>query len=108
VSLEGTVLVERKEANRAFYGTAMSVSNTNTSRCVFVTDQQHLLQAHDILSGNVPAPEIANGMYEVIETAEGIDPMLDPGSATPSTVAPGEEETVLRPDVRVPVEKLNG
>lgn len=26
VSLEGTVLVERKEANRAFYGSAMSVS----------------------------------------------------------------------------------
>ncbi|KAJ9113903.1 hypothetical protein QFC19_000097 [Naganishia cerealis] len=75
VSLEGTVLVERKEANRAFYGTAIS--------------------AHDILSGLVPAPEIANGMYEVIETAEGLDPMLDPGSATPSTVAPGDNETLL-------------
>ena len=61
-------------------------------------------QAHDILSGTVPAPEIANGMYEVIETAEGIDPMLDPGSATPSTVAPGEEE-MLRPE-SIPADKL--
>jgi hypothetical protein len=63
-------------------------------------------QAHDILSGIVPAPEIANGMYEVIETAEGIDPMLDAGSATPSTVAPGDEDTLLRPTADLPTEKL--
>lgn len=44
-------------------------------------------------------------MYEVIETAEGIDPMLDPGSATPSTVAPGEEE-MLRPAASASAEKL--
>lgn len=42
----------------------------------------------------------------MIETAEGIDPMLDPGSATPSTVAPGEEETVLRSAASDPAEKL--
>lgn len=39
-------------------------------------------------------------MYEVIETAEGLDPMsmLDPGSSTmttPTMVATGEEEMFL-------------
>lgn len=41
-------------------------------------------------------------MYEVIETAEGIEPMLDAGSETPSTVAPGDEETLLRPAAGIP------
>lgn len=52
VSIEGTVLIERREANKAFYGSAIS--------------------AADILSGLVPSPERANAMYEVIEQAEGL------------------------------------
>jgi len=53
LSLEGAVLIERKDANRDFYG-----SN---------------VPARDILSGRVPPPEVAGKMYEVIEAAEGLD-----------------------------------
>ncbi|GAA5985866.1 hypothetical protein JCM11641_005326 [Rhodosporidiobolus odoratus] len=53
VSLEGTVLIERKDANAAFYG------------------QQ--LAAVDLLSGKVPPPEAASALYETIEAAESID-----------------------------------
>jgi len=53
LSLEGTVLVERKDANRDFYGSP--------------------IPARDILSGRVPPPEVASRLYEVIEAAEGID-----------------------------------
>lgn len=47
LSLEGTVLIERKDANRDFYGSVVS--------------------ARDILSGRVPPPEAASQLYEVIE-----------------------------------------
>ncbi|EAL17297.1 hypothetical protein CNBN1240 [Cryptococcus deneoformans B-3501A] len=53
LTLDGTILVERKDANRNFYGS--SISST------------------DILAGRVPAPEIASQMYDIIEAAEGID-----------------------------------
>ncbi|KAI0647784.1 DUF500-domain-containing protein [Trametes maxima] len=53
LSLEGTVLIERKDANRDFYGS--------------------VVPARDILSGRVPPPEVASKLYEVIEAAEGID-----------------------------------
>jgi SH3 domain-containing YSC84-like protein 1 len=53
LSLEGTVLIERKDANREFYGSPFS--------------------ARDILSGRVPPPEVASRMYEIIEAAEGLD-----------------------------------
>jgi len=53
VSLEGTVLIERKDANRDFYGSPVP--------------------AKDILSGRVPPPEVASRLYEVIEAAEGLD-----------------------------------
>ncbi|KAI0035183.1 DUF500-domain-containing protein [Vararia minispora EC-137] len=53
MSLEGTVLIERKDANKAFYGSA--------------------IPARDILGGRVPPPEVASRMYEVIEAAEGLD-----------------------------------
>ncbi|KAI0771202.1 DUF500-domain-containing protein [Trametes elegans] len=53
LSLEGTVLLERKDANRDFYGS--------------------VVPARDILSGRVPPPEVASKLYEVIEAAEGID-----------------------------------
>jgi hypothetical protein len=45
LSLEGTVLIERKDANKAFYGSAVP--------------------AKSILTGLVPAPEIASPLYEV-------------------------------------------
>jgi lipid-binding SYLF domain-containing protein len=45
LSLEGTVLIERKDANRDFYGSAVP--------------------ARDILGGRVPPPEVAGKMYEV-------------------------------------------
>ena len=53
LSLEGTVLIERKDANRDFYGSP--------------------IPARDILSGRVPPPAIASKMYEIIEAAEGLD-----------------------------------
>jgi len=53
LSLEGTALIERKDANREFYGSPVSAS--------------------DILSGRVPPPEVASKLYEVIEAAEGVD-----------------------------------
>jgi len=53
LTLDGTILVERKDANRDFYGS--TVSST------------------DILTGRVPAPEIASNMYDIIEAAEGLD-----------------------------------
>lgn len=53
ISLEGTVLIERKDANREFYGSPVP--------------------AADILGGRVPPPEVASRLYEVIEAAEGVD-----------------------------------
>jgi hypothetical protein len=53
LSLEGTALIERKDANREFYGSP--------------------IPAKDILSGRVPPPAIASKMYEIIEAAEGLD-----------------------------------
>ncbi|EAU86024.1 SH3 domain-containing protein [Coprinopsis cinerea okayama7 len=53
VSLEGTALIERKDANRDFYGSAVP--------------------AKDILGGRVPPPEVASRLYEIIEAAEGLD-----------------------------------
>ncbi|KAI0789606.1 DUF500-domain-containing protein [Abortiporus biennis] len=61
LSLEGTVLIERKDANREFYGSPVP--------------------AKDILSGRVPPPEVASRLYEVIEAAEGIDESGLPDSA---------------------------
>ncbi|THH20580.1 hypothetical protein EW146_g792 [Bondarzewia mesenterica] len=53
LSLEGTVLIERKDANRDFYGSS--------------------IPARDILGGRVPPPEVASKLYEIIEAAEGLD-----------------------------------
>jgi len=53
ISLEGTVLIERKDANSDFYGS--------------------VVPARDILGGRVPPPEIASNLYEIIEAAEGLD-----------------------------------
>jgi len=53
ISLEGTALIERKDANRDFYGSPVP--------------------ARDILSGRVPPPEVASRLYEIIEAAEGMD-----------------------------------
>ncbi|PPR00428.1 hypothetical protein CVT24_004489 [Panaeolus cyanescens] len=53
LSLEGTVLIERKDANREFYGSPVP--------------------AKDILGGRVPPPEVASRLYEIIEAAEGLD-----------------------------------
>ncbi|KAK4698491.1 SH3 domain-containing YSC84-like protein 1, partial [Phenoliferia sp. Uapishka_3] len=53
VSLEGTALIERKDANEAFYGQA--------------------IPAIDLLTGKVPPPEAASALYEAIEAAEGVD-----------------------------------
>jgi hypothetical protein len=53
ISLEGTALIERKDANRDFYGSPVP--------------------ARDILSGRVPPPEVASRLYEIIEAAEGIE-----------------------------------
>ncbi len=44
------MLIERKDANKEFYGSPVP--------------------AHDILGGRVPPPEIASKLYEIIEAAE--------------------------------------
>lgn len=51
--MEGTALIERKDANRDFYGS--------------------VVPARDILGGRVPPPEVASRLYEIIEAAEGLD-----------------------------------
>jgi len=67
LSLEGTVLIERKDANRDFYGSPVP--------------------AKDILGGRVPPPEVASKLYEIIEAAEGLDETGLPEAAyVPSAV----------------------
>jgi hypothetical protein len=56
-------LIERREANKAFYGSAIPAS--------------------EILTGRIPPPERANALYEVIEAAEGI--MLNAEPETPAS-----------------------
>ena len=69
LSLEGTALIERKDANKDFYGSA--------------------IPARDILGGRVPPPEVASRLYEIIEAAEGLDETgLPEESYVPSV--PGE------------------
>ncbi|KAG8757296.1 hypothetical protein FRC14_002179 [Serendipita sp. 396] len=80
VSLEGTALIERKDANKDFYGSPVP--------------------AKDILTGRVPPPEVASRMYEIIEAAEGLDesglpaesyiPAEDPAAAGSAPSAPGD------------------
>lgn len=53
LSLDGTGFIERKDANRDFYGSP--------------------IPARDILEGRVPPPEVASRLYEIIEAAEGLD-----------------------------------
>jgi len=68
LSLEGTVLIERKDANRDFYGSPVP--------------------ARDILGGRVPPPEVASRLYEIIEAAEGFDETALPASGyVPSTTS---------------------
>ena len=69
LSLEGTVLIERRDANRDFYGSPVP--------------------AKDILGGRVPPPEVASRLYEIIEAAEGLDETGLPESA----YVPGAPET---------------
>ncbi|WFD30887.1 hypothetical protein MSPP1_001911 [Malassezia sp. CBS 17886] len=71
VSLEGTVLMERKDANREFYGQP--------------------IPAMDLLMGRVPAPEAASPMYEVIEAAEQVDESGVPEQAYVPPTELGEE-----------------
>ncbi|XP_053565711.1 SH3 domain-containing YSC84-like protein 1 isoform X2 [Bombina bombina] len=49
ISLEGSALIERKDTNRKFY-------------C------QEDIRAYDILFGDVPCPEQANELYEILES----------------------------------------
>lgn len=75
VSLEGTVLVERKDANRDFYGQP--------------------IPAMDLLLGKVPPPEDASAMYEIIEAAERIDETGVPEHAYVPPEEPGHEPQPL-------------
>ena len=81
MSLEGTVLIERKDANRDFYGSPVP--------------------AKDILGGRVPPPEVASRLYEIIEAAEGLDEDGLPESAyvpTPTGGHIGVNDTVFDAD----------
>ena len=53
-------MIERREANKAFYGAAIPASA--------------------ILTGQIPPPERANALYEVIEAAEGLTQSMTPMS----------------------------
>ena len=83
LSLEGTALIERKDANRDFYGSPVP--------------------ARDILGGRVPPPEVASRLYEIIEAAEGLDESGVPEAAYVPTAsgehikvgADGEGHTVF-------------
>jgi lipid-binding SYLF domain-containing protein len=81
LSLEGTVLIERKDANRDFYGSPVP--------------------AKDILGGRVPPPEVASRLYEIIEAAEGLDESGLPESGyvpTPTGGHMGVNDTVFDAD----------
>lgn len=67
LSLDGTGFIERKDANRDFYGSP--------------------IPARDILEGRVPPPEVASRLYEIIEAAEGLDESNIPAEA----YLPGEQ-----------------
>ncbi|PWN96161.1 DUF500-domain-containing protein [Tilletiopsis washingtonensis] len=77
ISLDGSVLVERKDANREFYGSPVP--------------------AADLLAGKVPAPEAASAMYEVVEAAEAIDETGLPQQAYIPTGQPGQTQPVSAP-----------
>ncbi len=72
ISLEGTVLVERKETNKDFYGQP--------------------IPAVDLLTGKVPAPEAASAMYEVVEAAELIDESGIPQQSYVPEGVPGQSQ----------------
>lgn len=74
ISLEGTVLVERKETNKEFYGQP--------------------IPAVDLLTGKVPAPEAASAMYEVVEAAELVDESGIPQQAYVPTGGEGDKAPV--------------
>jgi len=79
LSLEGTVLIERKDANRDFYGSPVP--------------------AKDILSGRVPPPEVASHLYEVIEAAEGLDESHQPDPLYSGSAPAGRQnQTVFDAD----------
>jgi len=78
LSLEGTVLIERRDANRDFYGSPVP--------------------ARDILSGRVPPPEVASHLYEVIEAAEGLDESHQPDSSYGSAPTGRQNQTVFDAD----------
>lgn len=79
ISLEGTVLVERKETNKEFYGQP--------------------IPAADLLTGKVPAPEAASAMYEVVEAAEMIDESGIPQQSYVPEPVPTQEGPVSGYDV---------
>lgn len=62
LSLEGTVLIERSDTNCEFYGSRVP--------------------AKDILGGRVPPPEVASRLYDIIETAEGLN---EPSAVPPQS-----------------------
>lgn len=75
MSLEGTALIERKDANREFYGQP--------------------IPAKDLLEGKVPPPEAASAMYEVVEQAEEVDEKGVPQQAyIPSQTPGGQDQPV--------------
>lgn len=79
ISLEGTVLVERKETNKDFYGQP--------------------IPAVDLLMGKVPAPEAASAMYEVVEAAEMMDESGVPQQSYVPTGEPGQAAPVAGYDL---------
>lgn len=78
VSLEGTVLMERKDANAQFYGQP--------------------IPAMDLLTGKVPAPEAASVMYEVVEAAEQVDETGLPEQAYVPSQQYGQTAQTLYPE----------
>ena len=68
VQLDGTVIIERNDENERFYG--------------------QKLKAEDIISGRVPRPRDAQGLYQTLAAAEGRQARM---SLIPQGMGPSEE-----------------
>lgn len=99
LSLDGTILIERKDANRDFYGSPIPAQDILEGRANIPLSQRLLcvilanLVPSIYVSGRVPPPEVASKLYEIIEAAEGLDESGLPAEAYMPGVH-GEHEPV--------------
>ncbi|KNE72150.1 hypothetical protein AMAG_16641 [Allomyces macrogynus ATCC 38327] len=80
ISIEGSVILERKDANEKFYGRPV--------------------KAKELLSGTVPAPALANDLYAALDLATTV-----PSSAEPSIAGETTSVTSLPTPISTPATK---